>query len=113
MISFDKMPCKYWSDNVKVSYLQRRIIVHSILYYELDHPIITDGQYNEISQQLVDMMKSVPADELVKSTYWYCMSDFDGSTGFDLYGRLNPQDQHYLMELSQMILGLGKERMKK
>ena len=109
-IDFSHVPCIYWDDNVKVSYLQRRIIVYSILYYELDKPILSDKQYDSISQQLVNMMNNVEKSELEKSKYWYCMYDFDGSTGFDLYSRLNPEDQHYLMELANMILSIGEKK---
>lgn len=109
-INFSQGPSIYWSNATKVSYLQRRVIVHSILYYELDSPIITDEQYNTLSLQLVQMMKEVSKEELKETTYWYCMYDFDGSTGFDLFGRLNSKDQHYLMELSNSILKLQERR---
>ena len=38
------------------------------------------------------------------------MYDFDGSTGFDLYERLNDHDKDYLMKLA--MLGLGKVKVK-
>lgn len=42
MINFNKAPCIYWCDSVKISYLQRRIIIHSLLYYELNVNCISD-----------------------------------------------------------------------
>lgn len=103
-INFDSMPCKYWDDNVKISYLQRRVIVYSIMYYEMDDSCITDKEYDEISKQLVRMQKSVYDDELKKTTYYYAMHDFDGSTGFDIPGRLTESDREYLTDIAQNIL---------
>ena len=107
-IDFSHVPCKYWSDNVKMSYLQRRIIVYSIAYYELNETIVNDKQYDDISRQLVRMMKECSEEECKKTDYWYCMSDFDGSTGFDLFSRLTPQDQHYLFKLTKSIININK-----
>ena len=42
--------------------------------------------------------------------YGYCMNGFDGSTGFDLYEKLNSHDKDYLMKLA--MLGLGKVKVK-
>ena len=108
-VDFSHVPTIYWSDNVKVSYLQRRIIVYSIMYYELDESVVSDKQYDEISKQLVRMMKETSQEELEKTDYWYCMSDFDGSTGFDLYGRLNKKDKEYLTKLAKYILKINKK----
>lgn len=107
-IDFSHVPTIYWSDNIKVSYLQRRVIIYSIMYYELNSSVVTDAQYDSISKQLIKMMQEVSQEELEKSDYWYCMSDFDGSTGFDLYSRLNKKDRKYLMQLAKHILKLSK-----
>lgn len=93
-----------WEDNEKLSYLQRRIIVHSILYYEMDSSIISDRQFDVISRQLVQMMDQIPLEECEKSRYWYMMHNFDGTTGFDLYSRLNPEDKIYLLGLARIVL---------
>lgn len=96
MISFDKMPCLYWSDSTKIGYLQRRIIVYSIMYYEQNESCVSDAYYDSISRQLVEMMQTVPFEELRKSMYYYAMYDFDGSTGFDIPSRLTKYDREYL-----------------
>lgn len=108
MIDFGKPPCIYWSNVTKISFLQRRVLIYSIMYYELDRPILTDEQYDGISKQLVRMMSETPKDELKKTEYWYCMNDFDGTTGFDLYGRLSPEDQHCLLEIANVVLGVNE-----
>lgn len=34
--------------------------------------------------------------------YGYIMYDFDGTTGFDLYSRLNEHDKKYLISIARM-----------
>lgn len=102
-IPFDTMPSIYWDDHVKISYLQRRIIVYSIMYYERDESCISDRQYDMISQQLVHLQSSVDEEEFKKSTYYYVMYDFDGSTGFHLYSRLNKKDKEWLGRIADMV----------
>ncbi|MEG0579503.1 MAG: hypothetical protein RR490_06270 [Niameybacter sp.] len=99
-INFDTCPAMYWSDSTKISYLQRRIIVHSILYYEMDSSVISDKQFDVLCQQLVQMQKEADFAEFRKSTYYYVMHDFDGSTGFYLYGRLTKYDKEYLSQIA-------------
>ena len=84
MISFDKMPCLYWSDATKISYLQRRIIVYSIMYYEQNESCVSDQYYDSISHQLVELQRTCDPAEFRRSTYYYAMYDFDGSTGFEI-----------------------------
>lgn len=93
----------YWSDILKVSFLQRRIIVASIMYYQLDGSTIDDIVYERISKQLLSMMKEMPKEELEKTDYWYCMKDYDGSTGFHLYYSLNDKDKEYLTKIARIV----------
>ena len=103
-IDFTKMPCKYWSDSTKISYIQRRIIIYSIMYYELNESCISDWDYHELSDRLIDLMKSSKQEQVERSTYYYAMQDYDGSTGFDIVNKLNEKDKKYLREQAQMIL---------
>ena len=96
MIDFSKAPCIYWSNTTKISYLQRRIIVYSIMYYENDESCVSDREYDSISHQLVALQKQASKEEWEKSTYYYAMHDFDGSTGFDIPSRLTKKDREYL-----------------
>ena len=90
------MPYAYWSDITKVSYLQRRIIVYSIMYYENNESCVSDKYYDSISNQLVELQSKISKDDWKQSTYFYAMYDFDGSTGFDIPSRLNKHDKEYL-----------------
>lgn len=102
-INFNTCPAMYWSDSTKLSYLQRRIIVHSILYYERDSSVISDKQFDVLCQQLVQMQKEADFAEFRKSTYYYAMHDFDGSTGFHLPSRLNKKDRTWLGQIASMV----------
>ena len=98
MIDFSKAPCIYWSNTTKISYLQRRIIVWSIMYYEHDESCVPDNVYDSVSHQLVELQKKAR-----KSTYYYAMHDFDGSTGFDIPSRLTKEDREYLTHIANVV----------
>ena len=102
-IDFSKMPCVYWSDSTKISYLQRRIIVWSIMYYEHNESCVSDLVYDAVSYQLVELQNSVSKEEFEKSTYYYAMYNFDGSTGFDIPSRLTKHDREYLTNMANII----------
>lgn len=103
MIDFSNCPCIYWSDSTKISYLQRRIIVWSIMYYEHNESCVPDYVYDSVSRQLVELQKKASKEEFEKSTYYYAMFDFDGSTGFDIPSRLTKKDLQYLTNLANVI----------
>lgn len=103
MIDFSKAPCIYWSNTAKISYLQRRIIVWSIMYYENDESCVPDYVYDSVSHQLADLYKEVTKEELEKSTYYYAMFDFDGNTGFDIPSRLTKKDRAYLGHIANVV----------
>lgn len=108
MIDFSKLPARYWSMTTKMSYLQRRIIIYSIQYYEQSESCVSDKFYDGISYQLVAMMKKANEQEKKATTYWYAMYDFDGSTGFDIPSRLSKKDKEYLTNLATYIYGRWK-----
>lgn len=108
MVEFSKMPCLYWSNATKISYLQRRIIVYSIMYYEQNESCVSDYEYDSISHQLVKLMNSSTKADCEASTYWYAMKDFDGSTGFDIPSKLTEMDRKYLSNLASYIYGQYK-----
>lgn len=109
MIDFSKMPCIYWSNTTKISYLQRRIIVYSIMYYKQNESCVSDHEYDSISRQLVELMNNSTKAECEASTYWYAMSDFDGSTGFDIPSRLTKKDNTYLSSLAAHIHDMWRQ----
>lgn len=104
VIDFTTMPFAYWSDCTKISYLQRRILVHSIIYYEMNDSVLSDKDFDAMSQQLVMLQQEASTDEVLRSQYYYVFFDFDGSTGFDLCYRLTVEDREYLIKLAEYIL---------
>lgn len=100
MVDFSKPPCIYWSDSAKISSLQRRIIVWSIMYYEHNESCVSDSVYDSVSRQLVELQKQVSKEEFKKSRYYYAMHDFDGSTGFDIPSKLTKEDRLYLENIA-------------
>lgn len=116
-IKFDSIPSIYWSTKTKIEYIQRRIIIASIQYYELNKTVIEDYQYDGISHQLVELINESPK-EFKKTKYYYCFKEFDGSTGFDLPGKLNRKnkdnpggmsDYEYLNHIAQMVLKVNNK----
>lgn len=106
-VNFDTPACLYWSDITKAEYLQRRIIVYSIAYYELNgDAIVSDFVYDQISKQYLELVNSMTMRQREQTTYWYVFNNYDGSTGFDLYSRLDDYDKDYLMGITMEVLKL-------
>lgn len=95
-LDFSKAPACYLTDIEKVSALQRRIIVYSIMYYGMNESCISDANYDELAYLVVKMQNEMPDEQLKQTTYYYAMYDFDGSTGYHLKSRLNKHDRFYL-----------------
>lgn len=91
-LELSKPPFCYWPESEVISYLQRRIIVYSIMYYDYGESCVTDSEYDYLSQMLVRMQKKAHHDVLIKSRYYYLFKDFDGTTGFYLKSKLNDDD---------------------
>lgn len=102
------LPTRYWNNKTRIEYIQRRIIVFSIMYYELSESPLDDKQYDSISYQLVEYMNTTPKEILEQTKYWYVFYDFDGSTGFYLPYRLTEEDKDYLYNIAQQIKTLYK-----
>lgn len=96
----------YWSDKLKIDFLQRVILIHSYLYYELNTNIWSDKHYDEVSKQLTIMQNNFSKNWIKKRTsYGYAFYDFDGTTGFDLFNRLTKKDKKVIVGITSMILG--------
>ena len=93
-----------WDKITCIDFLQRKIILNCIAYYELDTNKLSDKEYDDLSRQLVTMQEDPNIDIMHDTQYGYCMYDFDGSTGFDLYHRLNKHDKEYLMSIALLVL---------
>ena len=98
-----------WDKITCINYLQRKVILNAIAYYELDTSPLSDKEYDELSRQLVEMQKDI---DINNTQYGYIMQDFDGTTGFDLYDRLNASDKQYLMNIACHALHVSPRKSK-
>jgi hypothetical protein len=105
-----------WGILDRINFLQRKVIINSIIYYEMGKSVMSDKDFDDISHQLVSLQEQLQDIE-DQTTYGYMMFDFDGSTGFDLPSRLNPEDHEYLSLIANRIFykinGAQKEDKKK
>lgn len=99
-----------WTLLDKVNFLQRKIILNSIAYYKLSVSPLSDREYDELSKQLVEMQKDI---DISDTQYGYVMNDFDGTTGFDLYNKLNENDKEYLMKIAMIGTGTCNKKEEK
>ena len=91
----------------QIDWLARFIIVHSIIYYEFDYNVITDKAYDEYARYLAKLIKENP-DIVKECQYGYVIYDFDGTTGFDLRGRLTNEENEYLSLLAFHVMNDSK-----
>lgn len=95
----------YFTEKLKIDFMQRVILLHSYIYYEHDKNIWTDKQFDSHAKQLVEMQAGKTEEWIKQKTqYGYVFYDFDGSTGFDLWGRLNKKDKQYLSNIAERML---------
>ena len=72
--------------------LQKWILVHSCIYYDLNANIVDDYVYDMNCKQLAEAISKFP--KIHKNTKWYkAFEEFDGSTGFDLWSKLDRTQQ--------------------
>lgn len=98
-----------WDKITCINFLQRKIILNCIAYYQLNTNKLTDKEYDELSKQLVSLQKDININD---TQYGYIMYDFDGTTGFDLYDRLNANDKQYLMNIACHALYVSTRKTK-
>lgn len=91
----------YYSKITICSFLQRKIIIHSILYYEKNKNILSDREFDLMCKELIRLSKETEGYE--NTQYYYCFYDFDGTTGFDLFHRLKSKDREFLTCLSNHV----------
>ena len=95
----------YWTDKQKIDFLQRVILIHSYLYYEADNSVWSDKQYDEVAKQLTNIQNKHTKSWIKQTTqYGYCFYDFDGTTGFDLWGRMNEKDKQYISNIAEKLV---------
>lgn len=95
----------------KLNYLQRMVLLHSIIYYDLDENVISDDYYNKLSRLLAKKVTQYKDKSVFRKTmYWYVFEDYeDGSTGFNLMRKLKKKDYSYLYTLATHVIHRYKE----
>lgn len=94
----------YWTEAEKINFLQRIILIHSYLYYEKDNSVWTDKKFDEVAKQLVSMQGEHDVLWIRNKTqYGYTFYDFDGTTGFLLWGRLKKKDKEQIAGIANSI----------
>lgn len=94
-----------WDLKTKIEFLQRKIILNSIAYYEYDTNFLSDKYYDSMCRQLVAMHDEY--GDISDTQYGYVFGGFDGSTGFDLYYRLTDEDRRYLVGMVRYQMRSG------
>lgn len=93
-----------WELIDKINFIQRKILLNSIMYYQYDRNFISDFHYDDCCKKLVKLHKAYGPDFVDDSMYGYAFYDFDGSTGYHLYSRLTEEDKHWLGLIVQQKL---------
>ena len=92
------------STKQKIEALERYILVHSMLYYEMSESLITDQKFDRVCRLLVDKIKKYGAKKIASTQYGYAFDDFDGSTGFYLMDKLTKQDRKRIKQVATAVL---------
>lgn len=103
-----------WSTVDKLNRIERMVLLHSIIYYDLNENVITDDYYNKLTRLLAKKVRQYQDKPVLKKTmYGYVFKDYtDGSTGFDLTHKLKKRDYEYLYTMATHIIQRCKETMK-
>lgn len=83
----------------RIDFLQRFIILHSYIYYELDNNAISDKHYDTRARELAKYKNDYP--ELWKNSMYYKQfgDDYNGATGFTLYHDLDERQKRIIQSL--------------
>lgn len=87
-----------------IDFLQRFILVHSYIYYELNNNVISDKFYDAKSKELVKYKNDYP--DLWKSSMYYeqFKDDYNGTTGFTLFYDLTKSEQEKIRRIALQVL---------
>lgn len=79
--------------------MQRRIIVYSYIYYELNDNAISDKDYDALCKKLVKYKNDYP--DLWKESEYYKQfgDDYNGATGFNLFHELNDRQKEIILSI--------------
>lgn len=95
----------------ELDFLCRRIIVHSIIYYDYNENIISDPVYDKQCKHLHSLIQNNQND--IQNCYYYnILKDYSPATGFDLKYKLEEKHRKYLEHLASVILWQYKRELK-
>lgn len=85
-----------------IDFLQRFIILHSYIYYELNGNVISDKDYDARAKELVKYKNEYP--DLWKSSEYYKQfgDDYSGATGFTLYHDLDEKQKMLIRSIAAL-----------
>lgn len=92
----------YLDDVEKINILEHWILLNCYFYYIKGQSRVEDYLYNENAKQLEDFIKSNP-DDFKKSRFYSCFKNFDVSTGFDLWYKLDNYEKQNIINLVEML----------
>lgn len=87
-----------------INFLQRFIIVHSYIYYELNNNVVSDKFYDAKSKELTKLKNEYPSLWLTSQYYKQFGYDYNGATGFTLYHDLDEKEQEKIRRIALSIL---------
>lgn len=95
----EERPITY-DDPIAAKIQQRRyqILVHSLLYYELDVTLVPDAKWAEWALELVELQASHP-DIASRVIFAEAFKSFDGSTGYNL-----PYNDEQVVNIAHRLL---------
>ena len=95
--------CRKLTTQEYIDWLQRFIIVHSYIYYELDNNVISDREYDARAKELNEYKNNYP--ELWESSMYYKQfgDEYNGATGYGLYDALDDHQKDIIQSILQLI----------
>jgi NAD-dependent DNA ligase len=90
-----------------IDFLQRYIIVHSYIYYEMDENLISDRDYDAAAKKLVQLKTDYPLLWYNSEYYKQFGDDYNGSTGFTLYHELSDRQKEIIQSIIHNIFRKG------
>lgn len=83
--------------------LQRQLIVHSYIYYELNSNIWADSLYDSKMREMEEIIQKHPKDFLL-STFHNIFKDFSPSSGYNLIQKAIEPYNTYFINLGKELL---------
>ena len=87
----------------QIDWLCRKLIIHSIIYYDYNCNIISDPDYDKCAKLLEKLMNE-NRDKINECFYYECLKDYSSATGFDLKYKLTDVHRKYLEHLASNLL---------